>query len=333
MEWPGPYPLCHDSPDAYGQLVATAVEADFAQFACTGATFDNGISAAEISHGHIWNTTLRPAEFGNWDTQQDLNAEYDTAKPDLVLVTVGADDLQFSAIVEACIENGYLYAGGIESLECVDGNPGATVQQDYFDQLPVMEANHRKLVSWIQARGAKAGHVPKILFTNYANPFPPAGGTCPDTKFLYDQQVQYLSGLVENVNDAIVSNDPGPQRQGRRGRRPPQRHGRRGRHVTPLVHRRPVGVRALHLQRLRPEFLDQPGSVPPDAGRPEADRPARAARGRLAVRRRHHDHRATAGRMTAADSDHFFEPFVYVVDVTDTAALVAWGGFFLAALG
>ncbi len=33
--------------------------------------------------------------------------------------------------------------------------------------------------------------------------------------------------------------------------------------------------------------------------------------------------------MTATDSDRFFEPFVYVADVTDTAALVAWGGFFL----
>jgi hypothetical protein len=43
--WPGPYPPCHDSPDAYGNIVAGYFDADFHQFACTGATFAAGISA------------------------------------------------------------------------------------------------------------------------------------------------------------------------------------------------------------------------------------------------------------------------------------------------
>src|SRR5579864_3470559 len=83
---PPPYPMCHDSPDAYGQVLATGFGATFHQFACTGATFASGISAPEVSNF----TQLRPAEFGNWATQQDLNADYDTASPDLVLVTLGA---------------------------------------------------------------------------------------------------------------------------------------------------------------------------------------------------------------------------------------------------
>lgn len=33
--------------------------------------------------------------------------------------------------------------------------------------------------------------------------------------------------------------------------------------------------------------------------------------------------------MSGPDDERFFEPFVYLVDVTDTSALVAWGGFFL----
>ncbi len=34
--------------------------------------------------------------------------------------------------------------------------------------------------------------------------------------------------------------------------------------------------------------------------------------------------------MSQPEDDRFFEPFVYLVDVTDTSALVSWGGFFLA---
>ena len=37
--------------------------------------------------------------------------------------------------------------------------------------------------------------------------------------------------------------------------------------------------------------------------------------------------------MSGSDGERFFEPFVYVVDVTDTSATVAWGGFFLADTG
>ncbi|HEV3312819.1 MAG TPA: hypothetical protein VG815_20095, partial [Chloroflexota bacterium] len=86
--WPGPYPLCHDSGDAYGQAVARALNATFAQFACTGANFWDGIAGQEADG----KTVYRPAEFGDWVTK-DLNPDYDTARPDVVLVTMGADDI------------------------------------------------------------------------------------------------------------------------------------------------------------------------------------------------------------------------------------------------
>lgn len=79
--WPGPYPLCHDSPDAYGHVLAGQFHARFAQFACTGSTFANGITAPRTYAG----TTYRPAQFGNLTTKTDINAAYDAARPDLVL--------------------------------------------------------------------------------------------------------------------------------------------------------------------------------------------------------------------------------------------------------
>jgi lysophospholipase L1-like esterase len=202
VTWPGPYPECHDSPDAYGQVIATQFKATFTQFACTGATFANGISAPEVSDG----TTDRPAEFGNWDDQTDLNAEYDAAKPDLVLITLGADDVQFSSIVEECIKNGYEYYFDLADLECTEANPGSTIETDFTDFLPTLEKNYGTLVDWIEARAKQNDvPVPKIVFTNYADPLPDPDVQCPDISYLYDQQVTYLSSLVQQMNETITS--------------------------------------------------------------------------------------------------------------------------------
>jgi hypothetical protein len=181
--------------------VASYFGATFTQFACTGATFANGISASQTSGSE----TLRPAQFGNWAAQSELNAEYDSARPDLVLVTLGADDLRFVDVVEACIENGYYYYFGIEDLECVPGNPGATIQTDYFDHLPTLRADYATLVDWVAAR-ATANDVaePRVLFTNYANPLPADGAKCPDTSWLYPEQTTYLSSLVDDLNADIL---------------------------------------------------------------------------------------------------------------------------------
>jgi hypothetical protein len=116
---------------------------------------------------------MRPAQFGNWATQADLNADYDAAEPDVVLVTLGADDLQFVSIVEACIENGYEYAFDLADLACTSTNPGSTIQRDYFEFLPTLQANYATLVDLIADRAkAKGVTAPKVVSTNYANPAP-----------------------------------------------------------------------------------------------------------------------------------------------------------------
>jgi|GEM_PF-6118178 len=133
--WTGPYQTCHDSHYAYGEVVATYEGAAFHQFACSGATFANGITTPQVNGTKA---TLRPAQFGNWTTQADLNATYDHADPDLVLVTLGADDVQFVKIVEGCVENAVF---NTPPTECIPQNPGTTIQQDFFDELPTLRAN------------------------------------------------------------------------------------------------------------------------------------------------------------------------------------------------
>ena len=178
--WPGPYPSCHDSPDSYDTLVGVHLSAAFAQFACTGATLANGVSAPRVENGPLGSTTLRPAEFGNWATQTDLNASCDQAAPDLVLISLGADDLQYASVVEACIANRYATAAGLGTLECTPTTPWATVETDVLGYRPTLQEHDVTLVDWIKARGAKAGKVPKMVFTTYPDPLPPTGTTCND---------------------------------------------------------------------------------------------------------------------------------------------------------
>ena len=144
--WPEPYPKCHHSPDAYGNRVAAAFGARFTQFACTGAQFDNGIATEEVYGG----TTYRPPQFGDWAQQTGLNAEYDAAQPDLVLVTLGADDVHFVKIVTACVENTLEHRFlRFVGLECTRANHGAEVRDDFYANLAPLKEHYGTLVQWI----------------------------------------------------------------------------------------------------------------------------------------------------------------------------------------
>lgn len=44
-KWQGEYQLCHQDERAYGELLAKALDANLAKFACTGATYLNGITS------------------------------------------------------------------------------------------------------------------------------------------------------------------------------------------------------------------------------------------------------------------------------------------------
>jgi lysophospholipase L1-like esterase len=201
--WPGPYPGCHVSPDAYGNVVARTLHARFTTFACTGASYTNGITAPEVSSGILTTTTLRPAEFGDWGNGLDLNPAYDAARPDLVLVTLGADDLQFTHVVQDCVTNALAHTVGLEALRCTATNPGPTITTDFTANLAGLVPHYQTLVNAIRARGRAAGRVPKIVFTTYHDPLPTGSATCPDVALLDPTQIAYLHTLVPALNTTI----------------------------------------------------------------------------------------------------------------------------------
>ena len=102
--WLGAYPDCHQSGKAYGNLVATSRDAELTMLACTGGGYPAGIVTPEVGLLPSEKTAnFGPPQFGDWATQTDLNPAYDAAHPDLVLVTLGADDIGFAKIFTYCL--------------------------------------------------------------------------------------------------------------------------------------------------------------------------------------------------------------------------------------
>lgn len=203
-KWEGDYQPCHQSKDAYGFQVAKAYKnARFTELACTGSTFENGIEGQ-------WSSKV-PAQFGDWANQSGLNQIYTQANPDLVLLTLGADDVQFKDIVSDCIL--YSYEHPFSATQCTADTPNGpdnVIKKDFLDYLSTYNSHLTTLLSWIEARAKKADHAVRIVVTTYGDPLPsdaPAGGKnyCPDTWLFYNDQLTYLGSLVHVLDNDIVS--------------------------------------------------------------------------------------------------------------------------------
>lgn len=237
--WQGTYQLCHDSALAYGDVLAPMVGATLAKFACTGSTYQNGIAFDRMYGGQQY----RPAQFGNWLAQTNLNAAYDAASPDVVIVTFGADDVSFADIVTFCA-TGYTSAAEVaaviahpdrsrqiranyvqrfpsreawqnrlprakSSSYCTADNPGAAIQNLFWDPVNSgqIAGNYKNLVAAIKARGEKAGKVPKIIFTTYHQPLPLPSQSieCADLGDLSRDEIDYLLTLEKTLQDTLVA--------------------------------------------------------------------------------------------------------------------------------
>jgi len=240
--WQGTYQLCHDSAQAYGDVLASALNATLAKFACTGSTYQNGIAFDRRYAG----TLFRPAQFGNWLAGDNLNPAYDQAQPDVVIVTFGADDVSFTDIVTFCV-SGYTLAEAAEvdalmkapdrsralraafrkrfpttdawakrppravgsSSYCVSDSPGTAIQTLFWDpiQSGQVAGNYKNLVAAIKARGAKAGKVPKIVFTTYHQPLPSDSlpDDCYDLGDLSRAEIDYLITLEGTLRQTLLS--------------------------------------------------------------------------------------------------------------------------------
>lgn len=236
--WQGDYPLCHDSAQAYGDVLAPMIGAKLTKFACTGSTYDNGIAFDRRYGG----TLYRPAQFGNWLGQTNLNQAYDDAKPDVVIITLGADDVSFADIFTFCA-TGYTDAAQVAAIAtmpdrsrhlkanfakrfptkeawqarapraasssyCTAANPGAPIISLFWDPINsgLIAGHYKSLVAAIKARGEKAGKVPRIIFTTYHQPLPNPSQSdeCLDMGDIERDETNYLISLQNTLKQTLI---------------------------------------------------------------------------------------------------------------------------------
>lgn len=236
--WQGDYPKCHDSAQAYGDVLAPMIGATLWKFACTGSTYDNGLVFDRRYGGELY----RPAQFGNWLAMTNLNAAYDAAKPDVVIITFGADDVSFADIVMFCA-TGITAAEQVAALAnhpdrsrqlrtnfakrfptmdawqnrppraasssyCTAENAGTAILSLFWDPINSGEiaGHYKNMVKAIKARGELAGKVPRIIFTTYHQPMPRPNQSakCHDVGDLTRDEIDYLISLENTLKATLI---------------------------------------------------------------------------------------------------------------------------------
>jgi hypothetical protein len=175
--------------------------------------------------------------------QTNLNADYDAAKPDVVIITLGADDVSFVDVFTFCA-TGYTDPAEVASLAqladpsqqlranfvhrfptadawlhrpprapessyCTAANPGAPILSLFWDPINSGEigGHYKSLVAAIRERGTLAGKIPRIIFTTYHQPLPtPAeSDECLDMGDIERDEANYLITLENTLKSTIIS--------------------------------------------------------------------------------------------------------------------------------
>ncbi|MFA5882587.1 MAG: GDSL-type esterase/lipase family protein [Acidimicrobiia bacterium] len=202
---------CGRSDRAYGVLVARDLGARVANLACSGASFERGMV---------------------------LDERFDRARPDLVLVTAGANSVAFERAFAYCV----LASAGLSEAEadriaisstvqdalatalgvaarrvfgatspsgppsCTEQNPGAYLRTTVLDRAEAVGASARALAADIRARGSALGRVPDVVFTTYADPLPRATASlaeCPDAAGLGAAQLAFLHQMFRQLDGTL----------------------------------------------------------------------------------------------------------------------------------
>jgi lysophospholipase L1-like esterase len=167
-------PLCGRSSTAYPQLVGSSLGVMTNSVACSGAT------ASDLYTDQDRNGTDIPAQ---------IDAAFANGRPDVITITVGANDLGWQTFLYKC----YHSTCGTD----VD-NAAAKVGRGYL----------RAELYWALLRIDQASNYnpPQVVLTGYFQPF--SGQSCSDTQGLTTTEMSWLNSQTAQLNRAIYSVTP-----------------------------------------------------------------------------------------------------------------------------
>lgn len=185
---------CHQSVLGYPYQLAARKNYILRNFACSGAEGQNGILAGQ----NLGSGGVMPPQLGTGPTANPL---YDRARPDIVTLGIGANDVRFADFVEICYLPGANDCGGDKQQD--NAISGYLAQE---------RQNLSVILQEIYDRGNTVGKVPRVYLLNYANPFPPAYMPfCrdlipePRVSLLSPSEMQWLTDKLRLLNVNIAA--------------------------------------------------------------------------------------------------------------------------------
>lgn len=195
----------------------------------------SGIRSVAVLGAEVTNLACSGASFGQGIV---LDAEFDAARPDLVLVTAGANSVAFERAFAYCVlasrglsereatriatvstvddavstalaaaaQRLIGSAGSDRRATCTARKPGTYLEQTVLDRAGAVGNEARRLAASIRARGRALGVVPEVVFTTYPDPLPRATASfleCPDAAGLEPDQLGFLRDMARRVNAAL----------------------------------------------------------------------------------------------------------------------------------
>lgn len=142
---------CHQTSYSHPRVAAQDLGADVLPLSCTGSTSYDGVLSDRHKDGPAV-TEERQLGSSVIAGAAAPNAKYDAAKPDIVTLSLGANDVHFAEVLGDCVFGG-----------CT---------RDLTDDLAKAKRDVRLVLEEIERRGQTAGKVPLVLLTHYVDPFP-----------------------------------------------------------------------------------------------------------------------------------------------------------------
>jgi hypothetical protein len=162
---------CGRSSESYAADLAEANGWKAVNLACNSATIRHGLLGAQLADGQ-----LIPAQIASART---------ISGPSVVIVSIGADDLQWAAILEVC---------------AVSATCDSRASAAYFQQkLAAFSTDYLQLLIRL---GSLAGH-PRVIINRYYNPFGPDIG-CITNHGLTAAKISILSTWLDALNQVLA---------------------------------------------------------------------------------------------------------------------------------
>jgi lysophospholipase L1-like esterase len=170
---------CDRTNESYPNLVAEALHYKLTSLACSGATLPAGISGSQ--------------DVNQLPVMPQLQALFGRPKPDLISLTIGANDAQWTSVIAKCYT---AVCGSAEDASAVTAN------------LAMVTTNLQLLLSQISDH--YSGPPPRVVITGYHQVFPETvSAGCSDlsgidaTELSYGRQLQ--SQISASLQAAVAS--------------------------------------------------------------------------------------------------------------------------------